>query len=72
MYQQCELQNGTAKTVAWIEERGAKPGRIVELLDIGLEPEMWTVVKVFPHKLTKEAVHEAGYHHKTHRKGSDI
>lgn len=55
MYYQCEFQKltkeGTMKTVAWIEERGAKKGVMVELKG---EEGLWTVTNVTTPGINKE------------------
>lgn len=43
-YYQCRLRRGTSVTTAWIEDRGARVGAIVELLPA---KEDWEVVEVF-------------------------
>lgn len=42
-YYQCRMRNGTEETMGWIEARGAKVGRRVELLP---DREYWTVLSV--------------------------
>ncbi len=41
---QCLLRQGDTRTVAWIEERGARLGARVELKD---EEGLWQVVEVY-------------------------
>jgi hypothetical protein len=43
---QCRLRNGAYETTAWIDERGARRGAVVELL-LKSGAEMWTVEEVF-------------------------
>lgn len=50
MYQ-CRLQRENTSTVGWIEKRGAKVGRKVELLPF---KEIWEVVAVFDHPLSED------------------
>lgn len=44
MYYWCNLQNGAKRTVGYIDERGAKVGNEVEMID--LDGEFWTVTSV--------------------------
>ncbi len=44
-YFQCELSQGTGRTRAYIEERGAILGKDVEIKDEGFEGR-WTVIQV--------------------------
>jgi len=53
-YYQCELSRGPAKTVGWIEERGAKVGHEVELLTA--DGQFWRVEKVFHFGLEEDAL----------------
>jgi hypothetical protein len=53
MYQ-CRLQQvayPTLTTVGWIEKRGAKVGRTVELMPT---KELWKVIAVFDHPLPED------------------
>ena len=43
LYFQCRLQQGNAHIVGWIEQRGAKPGALVEIPELG---GAWRVVTV--------------------------
>lgn len=54
LYRQCELQNGTGRTVGYIEERGAKIGARVELVD--RDNALWTVASVGDRPVTKAAL----------------
>lgn len=54
MYYWCNLQNGNKRTSGYIEERGAKAGNKVEMID--LDGEFWTVNTVDPKGVTKEFV----------------
>lgn len=45
IYYQCEMKRGDARTVGWIEERGAKVGSRVELKSA--DGEFWEVVEVY-------------------------
>lgn len=42
---QCRFRKGPAETVAWIEERGARVGALVELKTA--DGEQWEVVEVY-------------------------
>lgn len=55
-YFQCRLRHGDAETVAWIEERGAKVGKRVELKTA--DGEMWDVAEVYPHGLDEAALRQ--------------
>ena len=52
-YFQCELAQGDARTVGWIEERGARAGASVELTELG---GFWTVLRVFPQPFEETAL----------------
>lgn len=57
MFYQCELTaKDGAKTKAWIDERGAKEGALVELLTA--DGKFWTVEKVYQPGLTGEALRQ--------------
>jgi hypothetical protein len=45
MWFQCRLRRGNAETVAWIEQRGAQKGYLVQLLTA--DKELWRVVEVY-------------------------
>jgi len=49
-YFQCKLSKGTERRIGWIEERGAKVGAHVEILDEGF----WRVDEVGAHSLEKK------------------
>ena len=57
LYYQCRFQRGDAHTIAWIEERGAKLGRLVELLTLDAGGP-WRVVSVGDVPLDSQALHE--------------
>lgn len=54
MMYQCELQQGTGKTVAWIDARGAKVGASVRLLSA--DGEFWKVAKVYNYGLDEKTL----------------
>ena len=54
MYYWAQMRNGNKHTCGYIEERGAKVGAFVELLD--LDGEMWEVTSVASDPVTKEYV----------------
>jgi hypothetical protein len=53
-YFQCELRQGDAKTIGWIEERGAKVGASVELLTA--DKKFWVVTQVYPGGLEEKVL----------------
>ena len=71
-YRQCTFRKGSTTQTAWIEERGAKVGLLVELKSerSGNERD-WEVVSVGG-RATKEMVNELGRDHMDQRKASDI
>jgi hypothetical protein len=60
LYFWCSLRNGAKRTCGYIEERGAKLGARVEMVD--LDGEFWTVTSVGA-SVTKEYVraHEKAF-----------
>lgn len=54
-YHQCELHDGSTKTTAWIEARGAKEGALVKFEEDG---KFWTVKKVYKTVLTEKALRQ--------------
>lgn len=54
-YYQCKMRCGSFETVGWIEARGAEVGNLVELLP---DRQLWEVVEVFDHGLTKDHLKE--------------
>jgi hypothetical protein len=44
---QCLLRRNNEETTAWIEERGARNGALVELLLRNGKSEFWTVAEVY-------------------------
>lgn len=55
MFYQCEMTRDGAKTIGWIDERGAKVGYEVELLTG--DGKFWRVTKVFHPGMTEQALH---------------
>lgn len=51
MLHQCRLRQGSARTVAWIEARGARAGARVEIPELG---GFWQVETVCPLPMTVE------------------
>jgi hypothetical protein len=45
MFFQCRMRKGSAETIGWIEERGAKVGADVELKTA--DGEFWRVIEVY-------------------------
>lgn len=68
MYRQCRLEQGTARQVAWIEDRGAKLDAQVELKD---GSGRWKVASVGPSVSHKQAIAMRDAH-RTQREASDI
>ena len=56
MFYQCKMRRGDAETVGWIEERGAKVGRSVELLTG--DGMFWTVTEVSKIGLDEKALRD--------------
>lgn len=54
-YYQCRMQNTTRTTTAWIEARGAKVGKVVELLP---SKEKWMVMEVYSHGLPEDVLRQ--------------
>jgi hypothetical protein len=52
---QCLLRNGHTRTIAWIEERGARLGARVELKG---EDGLWEVLDVYQPRRTAAWLHE--------------
>jgi hypothetical protein len=52
---QCRLVRGDLQQTAWIPERGAQTGKIVELKEDGL---FWEVEEVFPGSVSAKALTE--------------
>ncbi len=69
MYRQCKFKKGDTYQTAWIEERGAKVGSLVELKSDN--HEKWEVVFVGGRQ-TAEMVQELASDYKSQRKASDI
>lgn len=55
-YFQCRMRQGTAETVAWIEERGAKVGASVELKSA--DGKFWDVIEVYPGGIDEAALRQ--------------
>jgi hypothetical protein len=68
-YRQCKFKKDNAYQTAWIEERGAKVGSLVELKSDN--HEKWEVVEVGGRQ-TAEMVQELASDYKSQRKASDI
>ncbi len=56
-YRQCTFSRGSERTIAWIEERGAKIGARVEITTLDDGP-LWTVDAVTSAPLSAEALKE--------------
>lgn len=56
-YRQCRFRRGLERTVAWIEERGAKIGARVALLSLD-DGDTWEVEDVMGAPLAAEALKE--------------
>jgi hypothetical protein len=59
-YFQCRMKRGDAYTVAWIEERGAKVGKRVEL-KTG-DGEIWEVITVYSFGMDEAALRQKQAH----------
>ncbi len=46
-FYQCKMRRDREVTIGWIEERGAKVGLQIELLDLNDSPRFWTVAEVW-------------------------
>ena len=55
-YYQCRFRRGDPETIAWIEERGAKIGALVELKTA--DGERWDVIEVFTPGLDEAKLRE--------------
>ena len=55
LYVQCKFRRGSERTVAWIEQRGAKVGARIELLTLD---DAWEVEAVHDGALTQAALKE--------------
>jgi len=53
-YYQCRLRRRNTEVIGWIEERGARPGRFVELLEFGRE--LFRVEDVYPFGVDADAL----------------
>ena len=53
-YYWCQLENGTKQTVGYIPAKGAKVGRMVEMVD--LDGEFWRVTSVQEPGVSKDYV----------------
>jgi len=69
-YKQCKFKKGDSYQHAWIEERGAKVGAMVELKSDN--HEKWEVVSVGEGRQSAEMVQELSSDYKSQRKASDI
>ncbi len=54
-YQQCRLRQGPKETTGWIEVRGAKKGKFVELS----KGNFWEVAEAFGHVITEDQLKES-------------
>ena len=57
LYRQCKFRRGSERTIAWIEDRGAKVGAHVELLTLD-NGDAWEVEAVHDGALTQAALKE--------------
>ena len=55
LYHQCRLRQGNTFTVAWIEARGARPGALVEIPDLG---GCWLVETACPIPMSADRLRE--------------
>ncbi len=67
-----ELQKGTTHQVAWIAERGARVGAVVELLDDEENGKGWTVISVGDKSIGREEAISLRDAWRTQRDASDI
>ena len=70
-FYQCNFRKSTARTTAWIPERGAKVGNIVEFKDGTKRDGGWEVVSV-GNAMDEKNLHDMNEMHRVHRNGSDI
>lgn len=68
MYYWTQLQRGNQHTCGYIEERGAKVGAFVELVD--LDGAMWEVTSVSDKPVTKEYVRNNEKRYKAFQKST--
>lgn len=57
MYYQCEMEQGSTRTRAYIEERGATIGKSITIDEDGFEGR-WTVISVADKGITKEVLRD--------------
>ena len=68
-----ELQKGTTHQVAWIAARGAKVGKILELLDKeGEDAKGWEVISVSDSPIDRKTAISLRDAYRTQRDASDI
>jgi hypothetical protein len=67
-YRQCVLKNGSITTTAWIPEKFAESGRILEIKEVN----GWIVQHVGSTRKDSESVKLMERLHTKHRKGCDI
>jgi hypothetical protein len=67
-----ELQKGSTHQVAWIAERGARVGSVVELLDDEENGKGWTVISVGDKSIGREEALSLRDAWRTQREASDI
>lgn len=58
MMKQCRLINGTSQMVAWIDQRGARPGSLVELKGFEGDRKFWKVDEVYDPALSSDVLTE--------------
>lgn len=71
-YRQCTLRAQNTEQVAWIEERGARVGFRVTLKDTEDPQQLWTVMTVSNHRLSKEDVNRNEHRHTSWHQQVDI
>lgn len=72
-FRHVNLQKGNTHQVAWIAERGAKVGAVLELLDKeGEDAKGWVVTSVSDGRINRETAVSMRDAYRTQRKASDI
>ncbi len=68
---QCNFRKDNARTTAWIAERGAKVGNVVEFKSGENRDPGWEVISVGG-CMDEKDLHNFNRMHRAHRQGSDI
>jgi hypothetical protein len=70
-FYQCSFERENSHTVAWIPERGAKVGAVVEFKDGDKRDAGWKVVRVGG-RMDEKQLHDFNSMNRSHRQGSDV